>query len=195
MAPAGLSFVPTRVTTSEGLLFPDSYLLPRSTTPLELVQRLTHNLALHLDAELLGALERTKLAAYDGIVLASIVEREAVHEDEQGQIASVFLNRLRLGMKLESDPTVQYALGFDHDQRTWWTNPLSGGDLEIDSPFNTYLYPGLPPSPIANPGMAAIRAVADAPATPYFYFRARCDSSGYHAFAETFDEHLRNGCN
>jgi UPF0755 protein len=116
-----------------------------------------------------------------------------VVEDEMPLIASVFYNRLAVGWKLESDPTVQYALGYNEAQGTWWTNPLSAADLQVDSPY-TYVYSGLPPGPIANPGLAALKAVAFPAQTPYYYFRAACDGSGRHLFAETFDEHLGNAC-
>jgi len=97
-------------------------------------------------------------------------------------------------MKLDTDPTVQYALGYNASQGTWWTNPLSSADLQFDSPYNTYLYAGLPPGPIANPSLSALRAVAFPAETPYYFFRARCDGSGLHVFAVTFEEHLQNGC-
>ena len=97
-------------------------------------------------------------------------------------------------MKLDTDPTVQYALGYDRKGGTWWKNPLSLDDLEIDSPYNTYLYTGLPPGPIANPSLNAMRAVGYPAQTPYFYFRAACDGSGRHTFAETFEEHRGNQC-
>jgi UPF0755 protein len=109
-------------------------------------------------------------------------------------IASVFLNRVDSGMLLEADPTVQYALGFFPPQATWWRSPLSSGDLQVDSPFNTYLYGGLPPSPICNPSLDALLAVANAPATSYYFFRAACDGSGRHLFAETYNQHLSNAC-
>jgi UPF0755 protein len=131
---------------------------------------------------------------YQAVTLASIVQREAVEEQEQPIIASVFLNRLNGGMKLDSDPTVQYALGYNPVQSTWWTNPLSSVEMQVDSPFNTYTTFGLPPHPIANPGASALRAVAFPAQTSYYYFRARCDDSGLHIFAETFDEHLANSC-
>jgi UPF0755 protein len=134
------------------------------------------------------------LNLYKGVILASIVSREAIVEDEMPLIASVFYNRLNGGEKLETDPTVQYALGYNEAQGTWWTNPLSAADLLFDSPYNTYLYPGLPPGPISNPGLAALRAVAFPAQTPYKYFRAACDGSGRHLFAETFEEHLGNAC-
>jgi UPF0755 protein len=109
-------------------------------------------------------------------------------------IASVFHNRLAANMKLDSDPTVQYSLGYNPKQKTWWTNPLSSADMSVDSPFNTYRYPDLPPGPIANPGLAALRAVAFPDQSPYYYFRAACDGSGRHLFATTFSEHLANAC-
>jgi UPF0755 protein len=125
--------------------------------------------------------------------LASIIEREAVVADERPIIASVFFNRLSAGMLLESDPTVQYALGQQPDG-DWWKSPLSLDDLALDSPYNTYRSAGLPPGPIANPGLSSLQAVANPADTPYFYFRAACDGSGRHAFAATFDEHLLNAC-
>jgi UPF0755 protein len=85
-------------------------------------------------------------------------------------------------------------VGYNKKQETWWTNPLSLEDLKANSPFNTYIYTGLPPHPICNPSLQAIQAVAYAADTPYFYFRARCDSSGKHEFARTYEEHLLNEC-
>ncbi|MBP1704218.1 MAG: hypothetical protein H6Q38_3325, partial [Chloroflexi bacterium] len=98
------------------------------------------------------------------------------------------------GMKLDSDPTVQYAIGFNPEQNTWWTNPLSTNDLQFNSPYNTYLNWGLPPGPIANPSLEALQAVANPAQTPYYFFRAACDGSGKHAFAETLEEQVRNAC-
>jgi UPF0755 protein len=101
---------------------------------------------------------------------------------------------LNQGLKLEADPTVQYALGYNSNQESWWTNPLSLEDLKINSPYNTYEYPGLPPGPICNPGLPALRAVANPANTNYQYFRSACDGSGRHLFAETFEDHLDNAC-
>jgi UPF0755 protein len=106
----------------------------------------------------------------------------------------VYLNRINTGMQLEADPTVQYAVGYNTAQATWWTNPLSYDDLQFNSPFNTYVYAGLPPAPISNPNLSALNAVAYPAQTPYYFFRARCDGSGRHAFAETYEQHLANGC-
>ena len=192
-APPGLNFLSASVST-EGFLFPDMYILPRETTAATLIQEILHNFSLHLTIDLQEGFSRQNLDTYQAVTLASIVQREAVVADEQAQIASVFYNRLRAGMKLDTDPTVQYALGYNPAQGTWWTNPLSATDLQIDSPYNTYIYAGLPPGPIANPSLSALRAVAFPAETPYYYFHARCDGSGLHSFAVTFEEHLQNGC-
>jgi len=138
--------------------------------------------------------EKQGLTVYQAVTLASIVEREAVHDDEKPLIASVYLNRIRIGMKLDADPTVQYALGYNFGQGTWWTNPLSLDNLQYDSPYNTYMYASLPPAPISNPSLEALQAVAFPVETTYYFFRAKCDGSGYHFFAETFEEHLQNAC-
>ncbi|RLD01714.1 MAG: endolytic transglycosylase MltG [Chloroflexi bacterium] len=179
-------------TSSEGFLFPDQYLLSRDLTAEELLAELTQNFADHLSPELKAGFAMQGLTLYDAVKLASIVEREAVVADERKMIASVFLNRLRASQKLESDPTVQYALGYTGE--TWWKAPLSYADLKIQSPYNAYLYAGLPPTPICNPSLGSLKAVAFPAETNYYYFRARCDGSGLHAFAETFEEHLNNGC-
>jgi UPF0755 protein len=97
-------------------------------------------------------------------------------------------------MKLDADPTVQYAIGYNFLQQSWWTNPLTLIDLQVNSVYNTYIYEGLPPTPIANPSLEALRAVAFPGESNYIFFRARCDGSGFHEFSETFDEHLQNAC-
>jgi UPF0755 protein len=178
----------------EGFLFPDSYIFPRNTSVTELTDAFVRNFALHLSVDMTNGFEQQGLTVYQAVTLASIVEREAIQDEEKPIIASVYLNRLRIGMKLEADPTVQYALGYNFGQGTWWTNPLSLDNLRYDSPFNTYLYEGYPPAPIANPSLEALQAVAFPSETPYYFFRARCDGSGYHSFAVTFEEHLANGC-
>jgi UPF0755 protein len=180
--------------TNEGFLFPDSYVLPRTTTSEGLVDALVRNFSEHLDADLEVGFSAQGLSVYEAVTLASIVERESVRMEEAPLIASVYLNRLRGGLRLEADPTVQYALGFDATRRTWWTNPLSLADLKFPSPFNTYLVTGLPPAPIANPGAGALDAVAAPTQSPYFYFSASCNGSGFHNFASTFEEHLANLC-
>ncbi len=178
----------------EGFLYPDSYVLPRTTTADQLIDALVRNFALHLGVDLTEGFSRQGLSVYQAVTLASIVQREAVKPEEAPVIASVYLNRIKTGMRLEADPTVQYALGYNATQQTWWTNPLSLDDLKVASPFNTYQNSGLPPGPIDSPGLVALQAVASPADTPYYYFSARCDNSGYHTFARTFDEHMQNLC-
>lgn len=179
----------------EGFLYPDSYIFSRNLSSAEeMIEEMTRNFALHLTSDLSDGFQRQGLSVYQAVTLASMVEREAVQDEEQALIASVYLNRLNIGMKLDADPTVQYAIGYNFLQQTWWTNPLSLIDLQVNSLYNTYRYKGLPPTPIASPGLGALRAVAHPAETSYLFFRARCDDSGFHEFSETFDEHLQNGC-
>jgi UPF0755 protein len=134
------------------------------------------------------------LTLHQAVTLASIVEREAVVDDEMPLIASVFINRLTFGMQLEADPTVQYALGYDQAGGSWWRTPLSAADLSVASDYNTYANFGLPPGPIAAPSLEALRAVAFPASSSFYFFQAGCDGSGRHVFAETYEEHLANNC-
>jgi len=179
---------------AEGFLYPGTYSVPRSVNASRLVQTLVQSFMDNIPVDLEYLYSSRGLSLYEGVILASIVEREAIFDDEMPLIASVFYNRLAIGMKLQADPTVQYALGYNVSQGTWWTTPLSGSDLQFDSPFNTYVYPNLPPRPISNPGLAALTAVAYPDETTFFYFQARCDGSGLHVFAETFEQHEQNYC-
>ncbi|MCZ2126881.1 MAG: endolytic transglycosylase MltG [Anaerolineales bacterium] len=178
----------------EGFFFPDSYTLPRSSSLENLLDEIARNFVSKLTPDLQNGFSAQGLNVYQGVILASIVQREAVKIDEAPLIASVYLNRFAIGMKLDADPTVQYALGFQGDKNSWWKSPLSWADLEIVSPYNTYLNSGLPPTPISNPSLAALKAVALPQNSPYYYFRAACNGSGYHVFAETYEEQLSNGC-
>ncbi len=180
--------------SAEGFLYPDSYIVPRTTSVDQLLDTLLRGFTQHLTPDLTEGFQRQGLSIYQAVTLASIIQREAMQSSEAPMIASVYLNRLRTGMKLDADPTVQYALGYNALQRTWWTNPLTALDLQSPSPYNTYLSDGLPPTPISDPGLEALRAVAQPAESDYFYFSARCDGSGYHHFAKTFEEHLRNIC-
>jgi len=191
--PPALEFVPSS-SSMEGFFFPDSYTLPRSTTPEQLLDVIARNFAQHLTDDLRTGFANQGLDIHQAVTLASIVEREAIHHEEAPLIASVYLNRLAIGMKLDADPTVQYAVGYNLFQETWWTNPISAADLEFDSPFNTYLYIGLPPAPISNPSLEALHAVAYPETSAFYYFRAACDNSGYHVFAATLEEQVANGC-
>ncbi len=193
--PDGYSFSTCMANDSlEGYLFPGSYTLPRESKLSDLLLQILMNFETQVTQEMRSGFTAQGLDLCQAVTLASIVQREAVVEEEMPIIASVFYNRLNTDAILASDPTVQYALGYNQNQGTWWTNPLSLVNLKIDSPYNTYLRAGLPPGPISNPGHAALKAVAFPAQTPYYYFRAACDGSGRHLFSETFDEHVANEC-
>jgi UPF0755 protein len=181
--------------TLEGYLLPGDYEIEREATPTEIVlQILSAGWGRQVGQEILEGFAAQGLDIHEGVTLASIVAREGVVREEMPLIASVFLNRLERDMRLEADPTVQYALGYDTEAQSWWTNPLLTGHLSTDSPYNTYLHAGLPPGPIANPGLTALRAVADPAQSDYLFFQAVCDGSGAHVFAYTFEEHVGNNC-
>jgi UPF0755 protein len=178
----------------EGFLAPGKYTLERTTSAGELVALLLDEFTSTLTPELIDAIVNQGLTVHQAVTLASIIQREAVVEEEMPMIASVFHNRLAVDMPLQADPTVQYAIGYNTTQGTWWTNPLSVEDLQVPSPYNTYVHTGLPPGPISNPGLAALKAVASPAQSDYYYFQARCDKSGLHNFARTLDEHRQNNC-
>ena len=166
--------------TLEGYLFPDTYAFPDGTKPrvavLEMVQRFERE----WKPGWASRLDSLSLTRHQAVTLASIVEREARVASERPVIAAVYLNRLRKKMLLQADPTVQYARG-KHTPR------LLHKDLEIDSPYNTYKYPGLPPGPIASPGGASLAAALHPANVSFLYFVAAPD--GHHEFRNTLAEH------
>ena len=176
-----------------GYLLPASYALGCGTPPTAdaLAAEMVGSLAAALD-ELGAELAASALEVHTVLTLAAIVEKEAVMADERPLIASVLLNRIEIGMALQVDPTVQFAAATaEQGARGWWPEVLAV-DLELDSPYNTYRYAGLPPGPIANPGIDAIRAVLQPAASSFLYFVARCDGSERHQFAETAEQHHAN---
>jgi UPF0755 protein len=186
-------FIPAGA-TAEGFLSPGAYTLPRTTSAEQLVSLLLQSFSSRLTLELRSGFSEQGLSVYQAVTLASIIQREAMVDEEMPVIASVFFNRLANNMRLQADPTVQYAIGYNFTQATWWTNPLTAQDLQFNSPYNTYVNPELPPGPISNPGMAALQAVASPAQSDYFYFQARCDHSGLHNFAVTLEQHHQNNC-
>ena len=129
-----------------------------------------------------------------GVILASIVEREGRSEEVKRMIASILLKRFKIGMGLNVDATVQYALGYQPQEKSWWKRNLSKDDLQIDSIYNTYLHAGLPPTPISNPGLSSLQAVANAdPSILYLYYYH--DSKGNSYYAKTLEEHNQNVAN
>jgi UPF0755 protein len=178
-------------TTVEGYLFPETYRIPVDYDAAQILDLLLSTFGERFTVEMRQAAANEGLTVHQVVTLASIVEREAVVAEERPIIASVYLNRLEQGMYLQSDPTVQYALGYQEDTGQWWKIPMSlDEDVQVDSPYNTYMYPGLPPGPICSPGLASIEAVLNPADTPYLFFFSKFDGS--HAFAETYEEHLRN---
>ncbi len=175
----------------EGFLYPDTYILPPTTTAVDLRNTLLETFQERVGPDLQVAAQAAGLSLFEAVTLASIVEREAVIQDEQPLIASVYLNRLAIGMKLDADPTVQYGIGYRGG--SWWPSITQDDYQTAVSPYNTYLQAGLPPGPIANPALPAIRAAIYPQDSPYYYFRADCAGSGYHVFAITFEEHVANG--
>ena len=193
--PLFLSYLPVEdIPTLEGFLYPGTYHIPREAGLESVFETILTEFRNNIDEDIVNGFTRNGLSIYEAVTLASIVEKEAVVDDEKPLIASVFYNRLSQGMRLETDPTVQYALGYNSELSTWWKSPLSREDLTIESPYNTYFVYGLPPTPICNPDLGSLRAVAFPAETPYLYFRAACDGSGRHNFAVTYEEHLNNGC-
>lgn len=187
--PAGLSF--------EGYLFPDTYRLPVQATPSDILRIMFDNLEEKVTEEMRAQMAASGRNFHQVLTLASIVEREAALPEERPLIASTYINRLgetcanEVFGYLAADPTAQYAMGYDPQQETWWpTVPDVKDYLEINSPYNTYLYPGLPPGPIDSPGLASIEAAIYPASTEYCYFVA--SSGGAHVFAKTGAEHQLN---
>ena len=176
--------------TLEGYLFPDTYRLPQNPTTQDIVLRMLDNFGAKA-APVLEQARATGRDPRDVLILASIVEREAVVADERPLIASVYLNRLNIGQKLDADPTTQYALGFDPQQNKWWRT-LTVEDYQYVDPagYNTYVNPTLPPGPIANPGLSSIQAAVSPAASEYKYFLACPGGDGTHQFSVTYEEHL-----
>lgn len=179
----------------EGYMHPGFYSLKPTITLEEFVlQSISRTKAVIDEASQLTNTQSSTLSSDQLIILASIIQRETLESSEMPTIASVFFNRLAISMRLETDPTVQYAFGFDPVMQTWWKSPLTYEDLAVQSDYNTYQVNGLPPGAISNPGRDAILAAFAPEQTGYYFFRAKCDGSFTHNFAVTYEEHLANGC-
>jgi UPF0755 protein len=184
--PAPIHDLDPAATDLEGYLFPETYALPRKTDAARLVRLMVAAFNRALTPELRAAAAARKQTVRQTVTLASIVEKETAKAEERPIVAGVYSNRLRIGMPLQCDPTVIYAL-----QRAGaYTGNLRRDDLAFDSPYNTYRYPGLPPGPIASPGKASLEAVVRPADVQYVYFVSRNDGS--HEFASTLGEHNRN---
>lgn len=171
----------------EGYMFPDTYLIPKDTTVDALIDRLTQTFDEKVDPRLF---ESDNLADEEIITLASLIEREGKTNEEKPIIAGILMNRFAAGIALQVDATIQYAKGYDAASDSWWPQVSPQDYLRVKSLYNTYLHPGLPPTPIANPGINSIRAAANPADTPYFYYLH--DSEGKIHYAKTIEEHTKN---
>jgi UPF0755 protein len=179
----------------EGFLFPDTYKIPASYTESQIVEMMLRRFGEQYDATLRQKARDTN-GIYKTVIMASLVEREAAKADERPKIASVFYNRLKIDMKLETDPTIQWAkdtASYEQNSnfRDWWKPPTKD-DLSVNSPYNTYQVKGLPPGPICNPGLASLKAATEPFSTDFLYFVATGDRDHSHAFAKTLEEHNQN---
>lgn len=173
-----------QATSLEGFLFPDTYKFNPGTPPKTIITAMTQNFRKHFGSEM--AYITTGLNLHDTVTLASIVETEARLPQERPLVASVYFNRIRKQMLLGADPTVIYALKLANR----WNGNIRKADLQMDSPYNTYKVRGLPPGPIANPGVASLRAAAAPATSDFLYFVAKHDGS--HAFSTNINDHNRN---
>jgi len=165
---------------AEGYLFPDTYDFPLATTPERILHTMVARFRAMFTPEMVEKAAKLGLTPHEAVTLASLVEEEAQRGDERRLVAAVFVNRLKRGMPLQSDPTVIY-------EREGADRTITRADLHRSTPYNTYTIPGLPPTPIANPGRAALEAAIDPAPVDHLYFVARGDGS--HQFSNTLAEH------
>ncbi|MCX7994132.1 MAG: endolytic transglycosylase MltG [Fimbriimonadales bacterium] len=166
----------------EGYLFPSTYRLPPGTGAEQAIRTMLRATRQQVYLRYKDAIQRQGLSLHALLTIASMVEKEVLHDDERPRVASVIYNRLKINMPLQIDATVLYGMGY-------WKERVLYKDLRHPSPYNTYLNRGLPPGPIANPGLASIRATLEPEATDYLFYVAQAD--GYHRFSRTYEEHLR----
>lgn len=178
----------------EGYTFPDTYLFPKDYGAEQIAKRLRETFEQKYSQDLRNKIKSKGLTEAEGVILASIVEREARSDGARKMVASILLKRLKIGMGLNADATIQYALGYQPDEKSWWKRHLTHDDLAIKSPYNTYIHSGLPPTPICNPSLSSLKAVADTdPNVSYLYYYH--DSKGNSHYAQTLEEHNQNVAN
>lgn len=173
-----------------GYMFPDTYLIPQDATAGAIIDIFTRAFDKKVDDAMRADLRAAGMTLEDAVTLASIVEREGRTDEDRPVIAGILLKRLNAGWPLQADATLQYALGYQAGEKTWWKKALTEEDKKVRSPYNTYMNPGLPPGPISNPGSAAIRAVVYPKETKFWYYLH--DPTGAVHYAATLDEHNSN---
>lgn len=172
----------------EGYLFPDTYLIPRNADAAMVIAMMRENFDKKYQE--LSSSTTTNFSQNEIVTIASLIEREAKHDEDRPLVSSVIHNRLQIGMPLQIDATVQYVLGYTPSEKRWWKQGLTYDDLKISSPYNTYENPGLPPGPIANPGVKALEAAMNPAESDYLYYIS--DKYGQNHYAKTLNEHNAN---
>lgn len=182
-----LNYDPTweeQLIANEGYLFPDTYSFAKEATIDTIIMTMRDN----FEKKYATIPQHTRsVSKEDLVIIASMVEREALFDEDRPLVASVIFNRLDIGMGLNIDATVQYVLGYQSMNKTWWKRHLTTTDLKVDSQYNTYIHAGLPPTPISNPGLEVLTAVATAPDTDYMYYIS--DNTGHNHYTKTLEEH------
>ncbi|MDP1722808.1 MAG: endolytic transglycosylase MltG [Candidatus Gottesmanbacteria bacterium] len=174
----------------EGYMFPDTYLFPKDATVGAVARLFFSTFDAKVDEKMRADVKKTGLTFDEALTLASIVEREGRTEEDRPMIAGILLNRLKADWPLQADATLQYALGYQSSGKTWWKKELYDEDKTVKSPYNTYLHKGLPPGPIANPGIISIKAVIYPKTSDYWYYIH--DPKGVVHYGRTLEEHNRN---
>ena len=172
---------------NEGYLFPDTYLIPKTSDVNLVLSILKNNFEKKyssIDSK------NSNFSKEELVTIASLIEREARFAEDRPLVASVIVNRLNNGIKLDIDATVQYVLGYQENEKRWWKKNLTFEDLKVNSPYNTYRIRGLPKTPISNPGVAALNAALNPAQTDYLYYIS--DKSGRNHYAETLEAHNAN---
>lgn len=172
---------------NEGYLFPDTYLIPRDADVNMIITLLKTTFEKRFETL---DISKTALSKNQIVIIASLIEREVRHEEDRPLVASVILNRFNIGMKLDIDATIQYALGYQETEKRWWKKALTLQDLKLNSPYNTYRVAGLPPTPISNPGLLSLEATVNPSNTNFLYYIT--DGKGINHYAKTIEEHNAN---
>ncbi len=180
----------------EGYLFPDTYLVPKEAEAETVISIMEKNFNSKVNGEIVNGAGSKGLTLHELITLGSLLEREAQSYEDKRIVAGILMKRMELGMPLQVDASVQYALGYNVAEKTWWKKNLTFNDLKVDSPYNTYTNQGLPPGPIANPGLDSIRAIINARETDYlFYISDKNENMHYSKDLAEHEENVRRYIN
>ncbi|MEK7587431.1 MAG: endolytic transglycosylase MltG [Patescibacteria group bacterium] len=174
----------------EGFMFPDTYRVPRDATAGAVADMFRKTFDQKVTIQMRADAKKIGLSFEDALILASIVEREGRNDEDRPVIAGILLRRLKADWPLQADATLQYALGYQSFEKSWWKKELAEEDKSVQSAFNTYKNPGLPPRAISNPGLASIKAVLYPKETEYWYYLH--DAKGTAHYASSIDEHNAN---